>query len=50
MHAYLHRNEGDESNARYLYSREGKKFPTSDLQEEWKQLTIHFLEKAEKES
>lgn len=50
MHAYLHRKEGDDTNARYWYSRAGKNFPISDLQEEWKQLTVYFLEKEEKES
>lgn len=35
IHAYLHRKEGDESNARYWYSRAGKKFPKVSLQEEW---------------
>lgn len=27
VHAYLHRKEGDESNARYWYARAGKPFP-----------------------
>ena len=35
IHAYLHRKEGDLSNARYWYHRAGKPFPTASLSEEW---------------
>lgn len=36
IHAYLHRKEGDISNAGYWYHRAGKKMPDLTLQEEWK--------------
>jgi len=35
VHAYLHRKEGDESNARYWYVRAGKPVYSSSLEEEW---------------
>lgn len=44
IHAYLHRKEGDNSNARYWYSRAGKDFPNnSSLQEEWEELVKMLL-------
>lgn len=43
VHAYLHRKEGDASNARYWYERAGQTFPEVGLEAEWediaKQLT-----------
>jgi hypothetical protein len=44
VHAYLHRKEGDESNARYWYSRAGKPFPEKSLNEEWEELVLHLLD------
>lgn len=35
VHAYLHRVEGDESNAGYWYRRAGKPHCQSSLQSEW---------------
>jgi hypothetical protein len=35
VHAYLHRKEGDPSNAAYWYQRAGKPPCRSSLQEEW---------------
>ncbi len=35
IHAFLHRKEGDVSNARYWYHRANKPFPTVSLSEEW---------------
>ena len=35
VHAYLHRKEGDSSNAAYWYRRAGKSPSRSPLQEEW---------------
>lgn len=35
VHAYLHRREGDTGNARYWYSRAGRKLPALSLAEEW---------------
>ncbi|MFN6203491.1 MAG: hypothetical protein ACK562_16790 [Acidobacteriota bacterium] len=40
IHAYLHRREGDEANARYWYSRAGRRFPAGQsLDDEWLELT-----------
>lgn len=38
VHAYLHRKEGDEGNARYWYAQAGRGFPGVPLDEEWDQL------------
>jgi hypothetical protein len=38
VHAYLHRKEGDLSNAGYWYSRAGRKKPDASLDEEWKEI------------
>lgn len=46
VHAYLHRKEGDLSNARYWYSRAGKIEPATSLKEEWEFLVRHFIERA----
>ena len=35
VHAYLHRKEGDASNARYWYGRAGKPVYSGALEEEW---------------
>ncbi|MEA3425906.1 MAG: hypothetical protein U9R46_06635 [Bacteroidota bacterium] len=35
IHAYLHRKEGDEGNARYWYSRAGKAPCSLPLADEW---------------
>jgi hypothetical protein len=35
VHAYLHRKEGDESNARYWYVCAGKPVPSTPLAQEW---------------
>jgi len=35
VHAYLHRNEGDQDNAAYWYSRAGKAVCREPLDEEW---------------
>lgn len=43
VHAYLHRKEGDESNARYWYSRASKKFPKVSLEEEWEEIAETLL-------
>jgi len=43
MHAYLHRKEGDESNARYWYNRAYKQFPKISFNEEWEELVRYFL-------
>ncbi|MBI3220250.1 MAG: hypothetical protein HYZ44_12125 [Bacteroidetes bacterium] len=43
IHAYLHRKEGDEGNARYWYNRAGKKFPSLTLPEEWRVIASALL-------
>lgn len=43
IHAYLHRKEGDRSNAQYWYHRAGKKMPANSLEQEWKELVIALL-------
>lgn len=44
VHAYLHRQEGDESNARYWYRTAKKPFPGGvSLAEEWQKLVEYFL-------
>lgn len=44
VHAYLHRVEGDLSNARYWYNRAGREPATGALAEEWTALTLEFLQ------
>ena len=44
IHAYLHRKEGDISNADYWYHRANKKRPNYSLEEEWNQIAREFLE------
>ncbi len=38
IHAYLHRKEGDISNADYWYSRAGKERPSVSLEKEWEEI------------
>lgn len=38
IHAYLHRKEGDDWNARYWYKRANESFFEGTLAEEWQQL------------
>jgi hypothetical protein len=42
VHAYLHRKEGDLSNARYWYNRAGRKVAEGSLEEEWDALVTEF--------
>lgn len=42
IHAYLHRKEGDRSNAGYWYDKAGRPFPLISLPEEWSQLAKAF--------
>lgn len=44
VHAYLHRKEGDASNARYWYNRAGRDFPEQSLDEEWETLAVNLLQ------
>ncbi len=43
VHAYLHRKEGDEGNARYWYCRLGLPPLTGPLEDEWMGLVREFL-------
>ena len=43
VHAYLHRKEGDSSNASYWYQRAGKPHSRSSLQDEWNEITASLL-------
>ena len=43
VHAYLHREEGDEWNASYWYKRGGRSKPSISLQEEWESLVKYFI-------
>jgi hypothetical protein len=43
IHAYLHRKEGDLSNASYWYSRAGRKMSQSSLSEEWTHIAQALL-------
>ena len=43
VHAYLHRVEGDESNAAYWYRRAGKPLATTPLKDEWDEIASALL-------
>ncbi len=43
VHAYLHRKEGDASNAGYWYRRAGKSASRATLEEEWLEITQALL-------
>ena len=43
VHAYLHRKEGDNSNAGYWYSRAGKKPSQATFQQEWEEIAAELL-------
>ena len=43
VHAYLHRKEGDLSNAGYWYSKAGRRQPYGDLEAEWENLVQALL-------
>jgi hypothetical protein len=46
VHAYLHRKEGDASNAAYWYSRAGKPAARGPLEEEWNAIAAALLKMA----
>ena len=46
VHAYLHRKEGDLSNARIWYKRSGKPEFKADLNQEWEQIARDLLLKS----
>lgn len=43
VHAYLHRKEGDETNAAYWYARAGRPVASGDLAVEWREITADLL-------
>jgi hypothetical protein len=43
VHAYLHRKEGDLSNAGYWYARAGRSMPKGTLEAEWRALAQELL-------
>ena len=46
VHAYLHRKEGDDSNAAYWYGRAGQPACRESLQSEWKQIAESLLDES----
>jgi hypothetical protein len=46
VHAYLHRKEGDLSNADYWYGRARRQRPATTLEHEWRELAVLLLERA----
>jgi hypothetical protein len=43
IHAYLHRKEGDRSNAQYWYNQANRKMPSYSLEHEWEEIVIALL-------
>jgi hypothetical protein len=43
VHAYLHRKEGDDSNAAYWYRRAGKSVARNALEAEWQEIVTALL-------
>jgi hypothetical protein len=43
VHAYLHRQEGDQWNANYWYNRAGRKMPDLSLEKEWEEMVAVML-------
>ncbi len=43
VHAYLHRKEGDRSNAAHWYRRAGQPMPDGTLEAEWKAIAAALL-------
>lgn len=43
VHAYLHRKDGDSSNAGYWYDRAGRSVFTGSVHAEWNALAVHLL-------
>jgi len=45
VHAYLHREEGDEANAGYWYRRAGRAIARGDLRAEWEAIVLELLKR-----
>jgi hypothetical protein len=43
VHAYLHRKEGDRSNAEYWYRRAGRKVAQESFEQEWNEIATVLL-------
>jgi len=43
VHGFLHRVEGDLDNARYWYTRAGRKLPNGSIEDEWDALSEELL-------
>src|SRR5262245_57205148 len=43
VHAYLHRKEGDDSNAGYWYARAGRPMASASLEAEWREIVAALL-------
>ncbi len=43
VHAYLHRKEGDSTNAAYWYGQAGKPVSRSSFEQEWQEITAALL-------
>ena len=48
LHAYLHRVEGDDSNAGYWYSRAEQRHSAAEHQDEWREIAIELLKNEER--
>jgi hypothetical protein len=46
VHAWLHRQEGDQNNAHYWYVRAGRPMPQLSLEEEWETIVTWLLARA----
>jgi hypothetical protein len=46
IHAYLHRKEGDTTNAGYWYHQAGTELSEVGLDKEWEMLVIRFTERS----
>lgn len=44
VHAYLHRKEGDLSNASFWYTNAGRKMPEISLEDEWSEIVKVILD------
>ncbi len=47
VHAWLHRQEGDEWNANYWYNRAGRTMPALTLEQEWAEIVAQLLGKVD---
>jgi hypothetical protein len=46
VHAYLHRAEGDSSNANYWYRRAGRPAHKGELKDEWETIVAELLQRS----